>query len=47
MCFIVFCECYKTPNGSKKKKEIKRVDSNSVASKIVFIGAMSADVVIL
>ena len=22
-CFIVFCKCYKTPNGSKKKKENK------------------------
>ena len=27
--FIVFCKCYKTPNGSKKKKENKRVGFNT------------------
>ena len=29
LCFIVFCKCYKMHNGSKKKKEIKRVGFNS------------------
>ena len=28
--FIVFCQPYKTPNGSKKKKEKKRIGFNSV-----------------
>ena len=29
--FIVFCKCFKTPNGSKKKKEIKRIGFNTLA----------------
>ena len=29
--FVVFCKCYKTPNGSKKKKENKRGGGNSPA----------------
>ena len=28
-CFIVFCKCYKTPNGSKKKQENKREGGNT------------------
>ena len=29
--FVVFCKCFKTPNGREKKKEIKRVGFNRVA----------------
>ena len=46
--FIVFCKCYKTPNGSKKKKEIKRVGSNTAvlleALARRFIGVGESDV---
>ena len=31
MRFIVFYKCHGTPNGNKKKKEIKRDDFNSTA----------------
>ena len=31
VCFIVFCKCYKTQNGSKNKMENKREGDNRVA----------------
>ena len=31
VCFIVFCQPHKTPNGSEKKGEIKREGCNSTA----------------
>ncbi len=45
---IVFCQPHKTPSGSKKKKEIKRAGSNSIALLEPFagqfIGAGESDV---
>ena len=31
ICFIVFCQAYKTPNGCINNKEIKRIGFNSTA----------------
>ena len=46
--FIVFCQPYKTPNGSKKKEEIKREGDNSLvlleALAGQFIGVGESDV---